>query len=296
MGNTLQHGTVELLAEIGRQLDQHLFPRVMNGGVVVPSDVDVLSSTLGKENERVFKSATRRSAAGSWPRAAGWQRSSSRSWTPSASAPFLGAAAEESREAKLGEVRQAYPGALTQSDDYGYWLFVPSAVLDGLQRHVMFAIAVASAWSIVRSWAFWMHPLAIPEWIGPRHTNFFDGSICAFEPSDETWNYGDSLVSLVDLYTVWALRHLHLQVFGRWPGYQAVHHPIERILELRDDEYCGCGTTTSLYGQCCKAKDRSTSRVKDAVQFALSPRRPPRSLLDYVQRAKALPRIVDVLV
>jgi len=291
----LEHYALGVLAQIGQQLDQGEFPRVTNGGVVLPSNVPIRSSTLGTEHNYVFKSATRGSSAGSWQGAAGGQRTSSGPRTPGSAAPLLGTAVPANYESELSAIREAYPDAQLHADDHGYWLTARSSVLEGLAKAAQFYIAVAPNWSSVRSWAFWTHPVMYPEWIGPRHTNFFDGSICAFEPSDETWRYGDSFVSLLDLYTVWALRHLHLQILGRWPGYQAVHRPIERLLELRDDEYCGCAATSRLYGQCCKAKDSSVSHVREAVQFALSPRCPPRLLVASVIGAKRLPRIADVI-
>lgn len=296
MGRPLEQSAFRVLTQIGQQLDQGRFPRVMNGGVVVPSDAGIHPSTLGTEHNYVFRPAERGPSARSWQRAAGRQRTSSGPRTPGSTAPLLGAAGSENHESELSEVREAYPDAQCQDDDHGYWLIVRSTVLEGLDKAAQFFVAVASGWFAVRGWAFWTHPVMTPEWIGPRHTNFFDGSICAFEPSDETWRYGDSFVSLLDLYTVWALRHLHLQILGRWPGYQAVHRPVERLLELRDDEYCGCGTTSRLYGECCRAKDRSVSHVREAVQLALSPRCPPRSLVTSAIAARQLPRIADVLI
>jgi hypothetical protein len=175
------------------------------------------------------------------------------------------------------------------------WLLSESAILDGLPQRALFVVGISFAWSMVRSWGFWVSPLETVRWIGPRHTNFFDGSICAFEPADGTWDFGDSLVELLDLYTVWALRHLHLQALGRWPGSQAVHHAIERILELREDEYCGCGGSGKKYADCCKARDSANSRIKDAVQYALTPRRPPRLLSQAVLDGSELPRFGDLL-
>jgi len=65
------------------------------------------------------------------------------------------------------------------------------------------------------------------------------------------------------MYTLWALRHEHLRVFGRWPGYQSVPLAYERLEELRDDEHCGCNRSERLYKDCCKGKD--LGRNKGAV-------------------------------
>lgn len=149
------------------------------------------------------------------------------------------------------------------------WLLVKAGLLPGLREHALFLIGVSLANCVVRSWAFWGDPIWLPVWIGPRHTNFGDGSICAFEPEDGTWNFGDSLIELVDLYSVWALRHLHLRHTGRWPGPQSVHRPYERILEIRPDEQCGCATSRGTYERCCLHSDLGRDRIADAVDFAI---------------------------
>jgi hypothetical protein len=174
-----------------------------------------------------------------------------------------------------------------------------SALLSGLRQNAIFLTGACFARGMVRSWGFWGDPLAAPVWIGPRHTNFPDGSICAFEPRDGTWIFGDSLVLLLDLYTVWTLRQLHLQVLGRWPGYQAVAHPYERILELREDEYCGCGRTDRLYGECCRDKDLGRNRIADAVSFFFFSggrlREPPEAIVQFAREARHPPKISDLL-
>jgi len=50
----------QMLQEIGRQLDKDIFPRVKNGGIVMPSELAV-PSTLGEEkyDEDQRRSTTR---------------------------------------------------------------------------------------------------------------------------------------------------------------------------------------------------------------------------------------------
>jgi hypothetical protein len=151
----------------------------------------------------------------------------------------------------------------------------------------------------VRSWAFWRDPLAHPEWIGPRHTNFPDGSICAFEPKDGTWCFGDPLVQLLDLCTLWALRHLYLQEFGRWPGYQSIHFPGERLLELRGDEHCGCSNSEKLYANCCMPTDMTGNRIGESLSFFWHTgglRKPPEAVVSYVRSSTKLPPSLATLV
>ena len=109
----------------------------------------------------------------------------------------------------------------------------------------------------VRAWGLWCAGRVGATWIGPRHTNYVDGSICAFEKDAGTWSFGDSLVALFDLLSVWAIRQLFAESFGRWPGPQASSYPYERLLEFQDTEHCGCAKPKGRYGQCCKPRDLS---------------------------------------
>jgi hypothetical protein len=179
------------------------------------------------------------------------------------------------------------------------WVLVESRLFDGLRKRARFLIGVSYRYAAIRSWAFWVDAIGLPVWIGPRHTNYNDGSICAFEPADGTWGFSDGLVQLVDLYTLWVARHLHLEVFGRWPGAQSVHRPYERILEIRTGEQCGCRDAAGAYVDCCRTRDLARDRIADAVeficwtQFAL--RSPPRQVLDFVTEVRAVERLEGLL-
>jgi hypothetical protein len=189
-------------------------------------------------------------------------------------------------------LQEQYPDAQLARQDDGIWLLTKSRLLPDLRQHAIFLTGISFPGRNVRSWAFWGDPIAFPEWIGPRHTNFPDGSACAFEPQDGTWKFGDPLVQLLDLYTLWAVRHLYLTQFGRWPGYQSVHFPGERILELRADEHCGCANGAKLYGMCCMPLDRARNQIAERLSFFRQTggrRQPPESVLDYVRFQKAPP-------
>lgn len=137
-----------------------------------------------------------------------------------------------------------------------------------------------------------------PVWIGPRHTNFPDGSICAFDPADSTWVLGDPLVELLDIYTIWAVRHLYLQTFGRWPGRQSVAHAAERVLEFRPDEYCGCAEGHRLYRECCMTKDLARNRIEDSLTFFWRTggfRNPPDAVKKFVSERRELHALADLL-
>src|SRR5690606_36316666 len=120
------------------------------------------------------------------------------------------------------------------------------------------------------------------------------------EPRDKTWRIGDDIISLLDLYTLWALRHLHLVEFGRWPGHQSVSHPYEMLDELQGNEYCGCDRSEKLYADCCKQTDLKRDRAADALDFLVrhtngGVRQPPDSVVTFVQGRGERPRIMDLL-
>ena len=292
--------TEQVLQEIGRQLDRNIFPRVKNGGVVMPSETAGPSSTMGVENSNDKTSRQRRPEAGSWKGTAGRQGSARGPRPSRETAPVVGTDPQAKYKDELVAVHEAYPGAQVWHREEGLWLLTESNLLPELQQAATFLTGISFARTAVRSWGFWKDGFVGATWIGPRHTNFPDGSVCAFEPADETWVFGDPTIELLDLYTVWALRHLHLQIFGRWPGPQAIHRPYERILELREDEYCGCGKSGKLYGECCREKDLARDRIADAIDFLRHAsdgvREPPISVARFVRGQKELPRLAELIV
>lgn len=293
------HTEVEAeLRNIGLRLDRGRFPSVKNGGIVVPNDYAGPSSTLGMEKSN-DRSKPRRPETRPWQGTAGGQGSPRGSWSARQAAPVVSTSLQAKYEDELNEVREAYPGTQVWHQEEALWLLTESALLPGLRQRAVFLTVISFAPTIVRSWGFWTDLLTAPTWIGPRHTNFPDGSVCAFEPTDGTWVIGDPIVELLDIHTLWALRHLYLRLFGRWPGYQAVRHPYERILELREDEYCGCGKSEKLYGECCREKDLARNRMADAVDFILhfsgGLRSPPNSVTRFVREQTGSPPRISEL-
>ncbi|MBH5373390.1 hypothetical protein [Bradyrhizobium glycinis] len=187
------------------------------------------------------------------------------------------------------------------------WLIAKSSIISGLMREATFLVALPyRSGAGPRGWAFWTAD-GQPRWIGPRHTNFYDGSICAFAPHDRVWFDGGDLTTLLDLYTVWTVRHLHLEVFGRWPGKQYALLGADprvqayyRKIECNDDELCGCGSETLRYAECCKQSDlqwdpmQLMSLFLSRVPGGFSTRRPPRSVLEFINGQSHLPRIAEV--
>jgi hypothetical protein len=285
-----------VLSELGKQLDANVYPCVTNGGLVVLNESTV-PSTLSMEANH-GRQEKRGPAAGSRQGDAGWQRPSGGPWPSGAPASVVRAGSEAQYDAELGGLVEQYPEAQFWHLKEGIWLLTKSRVLHGLRQHALFLTGISFPKNAVRSWAFWTDPIARPTWIGPRHTNFNDGSICAFEPFDGTWVFGDSLVALFDLYSVWALRHLYLECFGRWPGHQAIHFPGERILELRPDEHCGCRHSDNLYSECCMPADLASNRISACLMFFWQTggfRAPPQSVVDFVRHGQEIPSIASLI-
>lgn len=288
----MQINTQKILEEIGYQLDNNIFPLVKNGGIIMPNDSPVSLSTMGeaKENERERK---RRSKTRSRNGATGRERASNQT------SSFICTNFQTQYESELNAVLEAYPKTRVWRQPGGLLLLTESALLASNQLPATFLIMIPYAKTeVVKGWGFWTSAIGI-EWIGPRHTNFPDGSICAFEPRDGTWVKGDPLVQLIDLYSLWACRHLYLKKCGRWPGRQSVIHPYERFLELTPDEFCGCKHSDSLYGDCCHSKDQKRNIIAEAVNFLTTYhdgyRNPPKVVTDFILYQSNPPQISNLI-
>jgi hypothetical protein len=264
---------------IGAQLDRGIFPRVTSGGVVTPGDVAALQSP-GEE----YHSVKRETSVGSQERPR--RQETSRGSRPTGhAASLIGRDLEVSHEKAIEDVSNAYPGTVTWWQEDGVWLLCESAVLSGLDRAATFLVGISYRNALARAWGFWHESAVSVKWIGPRHTNFPDGSVCAFAPADGTWRVGDPVVELLDLYSVWALRHLHFEVFSHWPGPQTDFLPYERMTEVRTTELCTCGSGRS-YEKCCWSRDQSRDRLAEAIRFGVLTggvhRAPPIEILETV--------------
>lgn len=302
----MESSSREMLAEIGRQLDANVFPHVFDNGVVMPSASDVALSALGKETDDE-QQRPRGPAAGSRKGTARRKGTPRRSRQAGASARISGGLLRTAYAAQLASLAKAYPASRVFPDDEGMWLQTESSILSGLDYGATFLVALPFAPGVgPRAWGFWHGPDGL-LWIGPRHTNFFDGSICAFSPGDNVWTEGGNLTSLIDLYTVWAFRHLYLEVVGRWPGRQyslpppnEVLNPYYRLAQCKDDELCGCGSPTARYAECCKPRDLRSDFGRLAQEFVrrmgarLGDRKPPQAIVDFATGQGASPSIRDL--
>jgi len=284
------------LQEIGFLLDENNITqiRVHNYGIVQVQNGSAQTSTSDEEkkNERQESS---RPATQPRKRPFRWQRPAFGSWKACRPAPVVSTELREQYLAELNQVCAAYPGAKVWHQTNGLWLITESLLLRGnwQKAHFVTWIPFIRTW-LVRSWGFWFAPpLKDPIWIGPRHTNSPDGSVCAFEPKDGTWVLGDPLFKLLDLFTLWALRHIHLQELDLWPGRQVGHYAFERLTEFRKDEYCGCGLTDKRYGDCCWEKDFNSDREAEMKLFfnemGWIPRMPPADVVSFIQKQTVAP-------
>lgn len=287
---------LDVLREIGERLDRDEYPRILDGGVVRPFDI-AFDPLLRGQEKIDEQSRQTRSSARPWEGASRWQRPP-RPRQAGAAAQVIDPVLRTTYCNAVIELEWAYPRSHTIQTPHGMWLRIPSAILDGLEKAATFILFLPYiADRPPKAWGFWTTAVGF-DWIGPRHTNFPDGSICAYEPGDETWRAGDELVALVDLYTLWALRHEHLLRFGKWPGRQSVRHPHERLIELKDNESCGCGNPRGTYAKCCKAQDDLLDKGKEArdflEKFSLGVRRPPNSVFQFMRDGVSCPSATDI--
>ena len=265
----------DLIDSIGRDLDQGIYPLVQDRGIVTPGFPSDPLLTSGEEYDHAGKRSSSSASTTS-------SRASAPTRSPGAAAPIERPNIQEIYLNEIDSIRGAYPDCRVWHQDDGMWLHCTSGILNGLAKSATFLLAVNWTIPAVRAWGFWRDSVVSVQWIGPRHTNFPDGSICAFDPIDGTWVIGNPLITLLDLYTVWVFRHLHLESLGRWPGSQSVALAFERRNEFTSNEQCGCGSNT-IYRECCSIKDSSRKPLDDFISFAMATmggsRSPPKSVV-----------------
>ncbi len=281
-----------MLEKIGKQLDADIFPRILNGGIVMPNEDAVPATFMGAEEYKdEAGQRTRRPETGSWTGPQRGQGQTRGHGTPSAATSVIDSNLRSQYEGELEAVREAYPRTKVWFQEKHMWLLTESALLPGIWQKAVFLTGIPFSKALtVRSWGFWFGiPMNTPSWIGPRHTNRPDGSICAFEPTDKTWMLGKPIVGLLDLYTLWALRHLHLRTFGKWPGQQVMHDPCERLFEQKPEELCGCGSH-SLYADCCMEHDAdSGATALDYLERYAMMRKVPDDVSRFIVEQEKLP-------
>lgn len=279
---------------IGEQMNKNVFPTVTDGGIVVPDERPVPLTFQGTEVSEDERERASRPTAGSRKGPQGRKRQAGRTAGAITSIPLR--VVRSYFGAEFEKVVKAYPETRVWAQKEGAFLKVPTALLSGLGRRVILLIAVRFSPSPeIRAWGFWEDG----KWLGPRHTNSPDGSICPFDASNPTWWIGQPLIRLIDIYSVWALRHLHLEVFGRWPGRQLALDPFERLAELFPDELCGCDNGIGKrYVDCCLTRDKATfiAKMVRSVPPRIPPyRAPPHNVAAFVTGGGEAPDLDAVL-
>lgn len=281
------------IEKIGRHLDRDGEVRIKNGGFVVLSGAPI-PIYMGKEKYDDERQEQTRPQSRPRERASGGQGAAGRPRAPRQTPSTTLALLRRRCESEIDTIVSAYPGAQAWAQTNGFLLMTESRLVPGLeQKATMLTVVQYEPFPQIRGWGFWDGEV----WIGPRHTNG-DGSICAFDPSDDTWCVGEPLVDLLDLYTLWAFCHLHLRTLGRWPGPQSSPHVIERLLELKGEELCGCGRKPyKRYSECCQKPDRSvavTAMTKFILRSPAATRSPPVAIRRFM-RERVAPPIVSSL-
>jgi hypothetical protein len=273
---------------IGESLGAGVYPRVGFGGVLIPGCAP--TSTQAKENENATeRHEARREGQARAPAASG------ASGTSDQTAPLLRDGFDRWLVAEAKTLTRSFPETELIPAPDGAVITVKSRVLLEYPESVFFLTMLSPLYGQPRSWGFSVGPVFEPTWIGPRHTNYFDGSICAYEPTDGTWSLGMPLVDLFAYYTLWAARHLHLRQFGYWPGQQRVHRASERLAELKQNELCGCSDGTRPYRECCYGPDLEEQSVARALSHEIFiTRRPPIDVVNYARGNGPPPRVSSV--
>lgn len=273
------------LSELGQAIDIDRQFQVFDDG-----KVGIVDNRNEKESEDE-RQGTRGSATGSRQGTAGSRRS-----TGEARARLGLLDPEVVRLARLEDLWRTYPTDFI-SGDHGLWIIVKSSPLGSEGPQVTIVLGYPYLAEIEpKAWAFWKLG-EFPKFVGPRHTNFPDASICAFGPGD--WDRTDGVVALVDFYSTWLIRQLYFQEVGSWPGRQHGASPLYRRREFSSEEWCGCGSG-KRYGECHQAADAILSDEAAAAEHRkvmgsdYGPRKPPKSIMQFARSGfKRVPAFRD---
>lgn len=285
------HLNISRLADLGSALDKEQVLSVFRGGFVGFCDADeseVMQHVARKAGRSTARPWSGQRAAERPRRAAGEAHN------------FRSEAAERAFGTELRILAQHY-AALAIEDQNGLWVVAPSAPLgrDGPQIHFLIAFPFDRS-VIPRGWAFdrigrQARPMAL------KHTNFPDGSICAFMADEGAWAPEDGMTALVDHYSVWAVKSLHRQHLGWWPGKQFGACALYRRMEFMPLEQCGC-LSGKRYRDCHQGADLVVDEGSARREFRLMfksdyhDRAMPSSILDAAKSGwKKMPQIKDVM-
>jgi hypothetical protein len=262
------------LRTVGVSIDGGRQPTVFDGGFVGFSDEtesEVMTDVAGQE-------------AGSQSGPRSGRRARARSGAQAANHAFRSDALEAAHGVGFRILAQHYE-ALAFEDRNGLWVVVTSHPLgrDGPEVHFLIAVPLDERLA-PRGWAF-AKTGPSTQLMSLKHTNFPDASICAFTPDHRPWPNSDGLLGLVDIYVLWAIRKLHRDCLGWWPGPQLGACAHYRLREFDAREDCGCGSS-KRYGDCHLSADMLIDPVSAAAEFKrlfdgnYEDRRPPQHVVE----------------
>jgi hypothetical protein len=287
MNYRLTEAQLAHLRTVGVAIDGGQQPTVFDGGFV---GFNRLSESEVSHDSREETGSSARS----------WQRRRARSRrAQTAHHPFRSDALEEAYGAGFRILAQHYE-TLAFEDRNGLWIVVKSDPLgpDGPEVHFLIAAPVDQRLA-PRAWAF-AKTGANAELMSLKHTNFPDASICAFTPGHRAWPHSEGLLGLVDIYVLWAIRKLHRDHFGWWPGPQLGACAHYRLKEFDAREDCGCGSN-KRYGDCHLPRDILADPAAAEAEFrrlfggAYDERNPPKHVLDGARSAwRKMPSMATV--
>ena len=270
----LPNDVAEHLRRLGQAIDIGQPPTVFDGGFVGFRDVAESEVMTDVAQGQAYRSPT-----------GSWQGRRARPWrAPAPNHAFRSDAFGIAFGPEFRRLAQHY-AALAFEDRNGLWAAVPAKPLGqrGPEVHFLVAVPTDDRFS-PRAWAF--------DKLGSRarlmslkHTNFPDASICAFPHGHWPWPNPDGLLGLVDIYLLWAVRKLHRDYFGWWPGPQVGPCAHYRVREFDPREQCGCGSN-KRYGVCHMAADFLENPLVGRAEFRrqfdcdYDDRRPPGLILD----------------
>lgn len=201
--------------------------------------------------------------------------------------------------AGVAELRKHYPGTrrFPETGGSGVWLAVPISPLGdgGPQAFSLLAVPFDPDLRIL-AWAFWCRA-GKAEWIGPKHTNYPDGSVCAFPAQAGIWHEALGLTVLIDRHAEWIMRHLILDLDGLWMGRQEGASRYYRLKHTHPQESCTRCCSLRPYENCCRSVDEREYSEADRIQFLhnyrsdVGEQRPPDVILKWAQAGGKPPRM-----
>lgn len=168
-----------------------------------------------------------------------------------------------------GQLRTHYPGARVWREVGGNGTLLAVSIFplgwEGPQAD--FAVAVpADPRHRVLAWGFWRVDGGA-VWIGSKHTNYPDGSACAFPADSGVWTEADGITPYVDRLAEWSFRHIFLDAEGMWPGIQEGAHVYYRLRHTHPHECCTRCSTLQRYENCCRSIDQAEFANHHPAEF-----------------------------